>query len=82
MKKMFLIGAAVLALSGCASSSRVAELEEKMSAIGQYSVATSAKADIAVVAATDAIVIAKEAKVEANAAVESVNRMAENCCRK
>lgn len=82
MKKVFLIAAAIATLSGCASSSRVAELEESMKAIGQYSVATSAKADIAVVAATEAVVIAKEAKVESNAAVEAVNRMAENCCRK
>lgn len=77
MKKIIIAATLIAGLSGCASSSRIDELESKVDAIGVYTANNSIKVDFAIVSAKRAEMIAEEARVEANSAVEAVNRMAE-----
>lgn len=77
MKKIIIAATLIAGLSGCASSSRVDELEAKVDSIGVYTANNGLKVDLAIVTAKRAEMIAEEARVEANSAVEAVNRMAE-----
>jgi len=82
MKKIIIAAVLIAGLSGCASSSRVDELESKVDAIGVYTANNGLKVEMAVITAKHAEKVAVEANEKADDAVEAIGRMAEKCCRK